>query len=195
MKVWPATMGSASRASAAVARRFESLSAPSCVCICNSGTWTSVRHDLSTVLRWRRFDGAREKRGSHVGLYAARMCRHDRRRLLRRLRQSRGRRRRPVRSSSDRGFGDVTRSYRRARPNGSPSGPGSSHEAEKRGSHHGLYPARVYQHDRRQLLRGLRESRGRSPVRCGSSFERVAHSCRRAWPSGSPAVDTPSCLC
>jgi hypothetical protein len=27
MKVWPATMGSASRASAAVARRFESLSA------------------------------------------------------------------------------------------------------------------------------------------------------------------------
>ena len=34
---------------------------------------------------------------------------------------------------------------------------------EKRGSHDGLYAARVYRHDRRRLLRGLRESRGRSP--------------------------------
>jgi hypothetical protein len=173
---------------------FSSHSPPlSRLCICNSGTWTSVRHDLSTVLRWRRFDGAHEKRGSHDGLYAARMYRHDRRRLLRRLRQSRGRR--PVRSGSDRGFRGVARSCRRARPDGGPAGAGSSPEAEERGSHHGLHPARVYQHDRRQLLRGLRESRGRRPVRCRSSFERVARSCRRAWPSGSPAVDTPSCLC
>ena len=121
--------------------------------------------------------------GSHDGLYAARVYQHDRRQLLRGLRKSRGRR--PVRSGS--GFGGVTRSCRRAWPNGSPSGAGISPEAEKRESHDGLYAARVYRHDRRRLLRGLRESRGRRPVRSGSGFGGVTRSCRRAWPNGSPS--------
>jgi hypothetical protein len=32
---------------------FESLSATWSACICNSDIWTAVRHDVSTVLRWR----------------------------------------------------------------------------------------------------------------------------------------------
>ena len=65
--------------------------------------------------------------------------------------------------------------------------------AENRESHDGLYAARMYRHDRRQLLRHLRESRGRSPVPSGSGSERVTRSCRRAWPNGSPGADTRPC--
>ena len=65
-----------------------------------------------------------EEAGPHDGLYPARVYRHDRRRLLQRLRQSRGRR--PVRSSRGSGFSGVTRLCQRARPNGSPRAPMTS---------------------------------------------------------------------
>ena len=56
------------------------------------------------------------ERRSHVGLHAARVYRQDRRRLLRRLRQSRG----CSPSFQQHGFGGVTRPCRRAWPSGSP---------------------------------------------------------------------------
>jgi len=96
---------------------------------------------------------ARE-RGSHDGLYAARVYRQDRRRLLRRLRRSSGCS--PVRSCRISGFGGCTRPCRGAWPNGIASGAGIFPEAEEQQSHHGLYAAKVYRNDRRRLLRRLR---------------------------------------
>jgi hypothetical protein len=129
--------------------------------------------------------------GSHDGLYAARMYRHNRRRLLRRLRQSRGRS--PAHCSGGNGFARVTRLYRAAQPNGGPSGDGTSCGTKKRGSQYRLYAARVYRQDRRSLLRCLRESRRRSPVRSSSDFGGVIRSCRRAWLNGSRGVDIRPC--
>ena len=60
-------------------------------------------------------------------------------------------------------------------------------ERENGGLNDGLYAARVYWQDRRRLLRRLRQSRGRSPVRSSSGFGGVTRSCRRAWPNGSPS--------
>ena len=154
LNVWPTTIGSASRASATVARRFESLSAMWSACICNSGTRTAVRHDFSTALRWRNSTARARNGGSHDGLYAARVYRQDRRRLLRRLRRSSGCS--PVRSCRISGFGGCTRPCRGAWPNGIASGAGIFPEAEEQQSHHGLYAAKVYRNDRRRLLRRLR---------------------------------------
>jgi hypothetical protein len=119
-------------------------------------------------------------------LYAARVYRHDRRRLLRRLRQSTWRS--PVHSSKGSGFSGIARPCRQDWPNGSHSGIGIPPETEK------LYAARVHRHNRRRLLRRLRQSSGGSPVRC-SGFGGVTRSCQRAWPNSSPGVDTPSCPC
>ena len=43
----------------------------------------------------------------------------------------------------------------------------------------------------------VRQCSGRSPVRfsSGSGFADVSRPCRRAWPNGSPGVDTRSCPC
>src|SRR4249920_2153382 len=128
-----------------------------------------------------------EKRGSHDSLCSARVYRRDRRRLLRRLRQSSGRR--PVHSSRGSGFGEVTRPCRGAWPNDSRSGVGISSGTEKRGTQYRLYAARLYRRDRRRLLRRLRQSSGRSPVHSsrGSGFAVVTLLCGRAWPNGSPS--------
>jgi hypothetical protein len=53
---------------------------------CNCIALRVVRYDFGAVLRWRMSMARRRNGGSHDGLYAARMYRHDRRRLLRRLR-------------------------------------------------------------------------------------------------------------
>jgi hypothetical protein len=129
-----------------------------------------------------KFDGTHKKRGSHDGLYAARMYRQDRRRLLRPLRQSSGCS--PVRSSSS--FGGVTRPRRRTWPNGSPSEAGSSPKTEQR-PRGGLCAVRVYRQDRRRLLRRLRQSSGCSRVRsCRiSGFGGITSPCRRRWANGS----------
>jgi hypothetical protein len=99
------TVWSASQASAAVARRFQSTSATRSVCICNFGTWKAHAR-LEPSLTMAKFESAHEKRGSHDGLYAARLYWHDPRPLLRHLRQSCGRS--PIRSSRITGFGEVT---------------------------------------------------------------------------------------
>jgi len=91
-------------------------------------------------------------RGSHDGLYAARLHWHDHRRLLRRLRQSSGFS--AVRSCRIRRFGGITGSGRRGSPNGSRQGVGSCSETEQR-RHAGLHAARVYWRDSRLLLRCL----------------------------------------
>ena len=69
------------------------------------------------------------------------------------------------------------------------------HAQETRGSHDDLYATRVYRQDRRRLLRRLRQSSGRSPLRSSSGFGGVTRSCRRAWPNGGPSVDTRPCPC
>jgi hypothetical protein len=140
---------------------------------------------LQTVLPWRNSMARARNGGSHDGLYAARMYRHDRRWLLRRLRQSSGRTR--LRSSRGSGFSGVTRPCRRAGSNGIPSGVGIFLEAEKRGPHDGMYAARVYRHHRRWLLRRLRQSSGRTPVCArGSGFSGVTRLGRRAGSNGCP---------
>ena len=65
---------------------------------------------LQRRLTMAKFYGTHEKGVSHDGLYAAGVYRHDRRRLLRRLRQSSGCS--PVASRRISGFGGVTRSCR-----------------------------------------------------------------------------------
>ena len=127
-----------------------------------------------------------EKRGSHDGLYAARVYGHDRRRLLRCLRQSSERS--PVRCCRGSGVARVTRPCRRAWLTAVGRGGGRIFPGpERRGPQYRLYAARVYGHDRRRLLRCLRQSSERSPVRCcrGSGFARVTRPCRRAWLIGS----------
>jgi hypothetical protein len=154
LNVWPTTIGSASRASATVARRFR-VTLRHVVRV-----HLQLRHPDSSQARLQhsltmaKFDGTREKRGSHDGLYAARVYRQDRRRLLRRLRRSSGCS--PVRSCRISGFGGCTRPCRGAWPNGIASGAGIFPEAEEQQSHHGLYAAKVYRNDRRRLLRRLR---------------------------------------
>jgi hypothetical protein len=97
-----------------------------------------------------------EKWGPHERVYAARVSRHDRRRLLRRLRQSS--RCISIRSSRSSGFSTVTRPCRRASPDGRPSAARSLPGTAKYGSPNGVYAASVYRHDRRRLLQPLRQS-------------------------------------
>ena len=186
-----------SRASAAVARRFRVTLWPlrwsACICNCRHPR-TADRHYFSTVLRWRPLMHVRGA-GAHDGLYAARVYRQDRRRLLRRLRQSSGCS--PIRSCRISGFGGITGPRRRSWPDGRRAGVGSSPESEQ-SPHAGLHPARVYRHDCRRLLRRLRQSSRCRPVRsCRiSGFGGITRPCRRAWPNGSPGVDTTSsCPC
>jgi hypothetical protein len=122
--------------------------------------------------------------GSHDGLYAARVYWQDRRRLLRRLRQSSGCSR--VRSCSISGFGGLLSPCRRRWANGSWPGVGKFPETEQR-PYTGLHAARLYWHDCRPLLRPLRQSSGCSPVRsCRiSGFGGILSPCRRCWANGS----------
>jgi L-asparaginase II len=96
--------------------------------------------------------------GDHDGLLAASMHRHDRGRLLRRLRQSSWRT--PVRFGSGSGFSGIVCCCRQERPRR--SGIGSRPETEE------LYAASMHRHDRGRLLRRLRQSSWRTPVRFGS---------------------------
>ena len=177
----------ASGASAAVARRFRVTLRHAIGVHLQLRQTDSSQARLQTVLPWPNSMARTRNGGSHAGLYAARMYRQDHRRLLRRLRRSRGCS--PFRSSS--GFGGGTRPCRRAWPHGGPSGAGISTEAEKQQSHDGLYAATVPGHDHRWLLRRLRQSSG-----CGNDAKDdhpvAGQQCRRA---PDPIFRRPGCSC
>ena len=125
--------------------------------------------------------------GPHDGVYAARVYRHDRRRLLQRLRQSS--RCTSVRSSRSSGFSTASRTRCRAWPNGRPSAAGIPPATAKWGFHDGVYAARVYRHDRRRLLQRLRQSSRCTSVRSSrnSGFSTASRTCCRDWPNGRPS--------
>jgi hypothetical protein len=135
---------------------------------CNYRHLDSCQARLQHSLTMAKFDGTHNKWGSHDGLYPATVYWHHRRWLLRCLRQSSGCS--PIRSSRISGFG---------------------------GTQYRLYAARVHRHDRRWLLRCLRQCSDCSPIHfsSGRGFSGVIHSCRPAWPNGSPGVDTRFCPC
>ena len=149
----------------------------------NCGGSTHVKTASTTL---RDFPRNREW-GPHDGVYAARVYRHDRRRLLQRLRQSS--RCTSVRSSRSSGFSTVSRTRCRVWPNGRPSAAGIPPATAKWGFHDGVYAARVYRHDRRRLLQRLRQSSRCTSVRSSrnSGFSTASRTCCRDWPNGRPS--------
>jgi CRISPR/Cas system-associated endoribonuclease Cas2 len=116
----------------------------------------------------------------HDGVYAARLYRHDRRRLLQRLRQSS--RRSPVHPNRS-SISTVSRSCWQAGPNDRQSTAGIPPGTTKR-PQDSVWAARLYRHDRRRLLQRLRQSSRRSPVHPNrSSISTVSRSCWQAGPN------------